>query len=1049
MSIIQGVRDAYQGQVSKLEYWTLSNDIGKCNDIQAQLKEGREIMKAVKQKLWKEHPLYQQFDREYKELYETIKASYQSEKSFSQAERTKILLELWDMISLAEKEWIIEKKWVFSWFWDVLKKTDTQEAKNQAQSLRNKKIQEYSQEESIAAMEYLSNNYTKYKPVWNDKITKWITFMYSSINELDDQYEARLFQEDLMKKIFWEGKQFNDKYLVWFNTERGNFITSISDFEGFLKSPNTKMTWDENDPSVVNSRVLANYFLHLESIGKLNMTYLSTVLWSVKMNELQKIWKINPDSQAQKILATQLWGKNTLLKNFISYNEEYNEKISEKNYKEMLQNSPQKVFLVNDKDVLLKIISEIPNIKYTDIDFELQHDIDVIEAIAKKDPNFKTTMIPQSFYDIKINNQIHGVEKIKRVIKITTNPDDFLSIMWDISVYLDEGDIKALLKQLDWTHPRLQDVQKYLWKLSEITKDNFETAFQNLMNTEGKQEELIRAQIVDINLYVYKYWITGFEDQILQILDKYSLDSFPGIQKHLHTHNEFTQKLISKKPEYFELLGQKLKSDSAIVSAYIDGITKQGFDYMKLVNAVNNINFWDTISVVLLIYSKLSSVYSKQMVKNIFWHPYVSQKFSVFFKMLQNKEYWEWQLQSLEKLDGVFWDLREDFKLAGKVIVQVNQEYSKFESQEKDDIFLQKISQITQFEGKNWEINQKILDIVKSGHSIYNDKELYGLLQKWTWWNPEAVATIFKKLQEIKIEHLQKEIQAESEKLKDIWVTPEDVQRLMSENKINKEETLEQYQTRIIELVKKEKNIKLTQELEQSIKSTIKNFTQISEIKYVQQNQELYIQYLENPRSSNNFSDFKKYAEEQKELQLQWVDIPGTLVGVDFEKSTNGNYLVETSIWKIELTYPEWQMVSESEEAMKNLIHFKSTLDELNLDGLWKYREAIFTAISWKYTWAFNVKQEFINENEMKIFVSSVLSSIWISIDPQTNMDAFKQQVKQSNKVWLIEWREEVNVLWDGYIEKLFLQKFDSKRTGMLHTHVLQNEIWDIFWKTV
>jgi hypothetical protein len=69
------------------------------------------------------------------------------------------------------------------------------------------------------------------------------------------------------------------------------------------------------------------------------------------------------------------------------------------------------------------------------------------------------------------------------------------------------------------------------------------------------------------------------------------LDSFPGIQKHLHTHNEFTQKLISKKPEYFELLGQKLKSDSAIVSAYIDGITKQGFDYMKLVNAVNNINF--------------------------------------------------------------------------------------------------------------------------------------------------------------------------------------------------------------------------------------------------------------------------------------------------------------------------------------------------------------------------------------------------------------------------------------------------------------------------
>jgi hypothetical protein len=131
------------------------------------------------------------------------------------------------------------------------------------------------------------------------------------------------------------------------------------------------------------------------------------------------------------------------------------------------------------------------------------------------------------------------------------------------------------------------------------------------------------------------------------------------------------------------------------------------------------------------------------------------------------------------------------------------------------------------------------------------------------------------------------------------------------------------------------------------------------------------------------------------------------------------------------------------------LIHFKSTLDELNLDGLWKYREAIFTAISWKYTWVFNVKEEFINESEMKIFVSSVLSSIWISIDPQTNMDAFKQQVKEANKVWLIGWREEVNVLWDGYIESLFLQKFDSKRTWVVHAHVLQNEIWNIFWKIV
>lgn len=1030
------------------KYGNLSMDIEKFNDIQSQLKEWWEILLWVKEKYGKNHELYQKFEKEYKDLYDTIRQAFETEKSFSQEQRAKIMMELWDIVSLAEEKWVIEKKAWYSRFWDQRKWMNPEEAKNKALAFRNKKIQDYSQEEAIAAMGYLSNSYTKYKEVWDDKVTKWITFMYSSINELDDQYEVRLFQQDLMKKIFWEGKQFNDKYVLWFNTEKGNFITKISDFEDFLKKPTTQISGNENDSNVVNSRALANYFLYLESIGKLNTDYLKTILWSVKMNDLQKVWQANPNSQVQKILSSKSQEKAIFMKNFSDYNEEYNEKINLTNYKEVLTLDPKKVFLVDDKDLLLKIISEIPNIKYQDIDFELKHKIDVIEAIAKKDTSFKISMIPQSFYDINVNTK-EDIEKIKKIIKLTANSDEFLSIMWDISVYLNEESIKILLQQLEWAHTRLQEVQKYLGKLSEITQSNFEIAFQNLMTVDGKQEDFIRTQMVDINLYVYKNWITGCEEQILQILGKYSLDSFPWIQKHLHTNIEFTQKIISNKPEYFELLGQKLKSEPTIVWAYIDGIIKQGFDYMKLVNAINTVNFWDTISIILFIYAKLSAAYSKQMVKNLFWHPQISQKFSVFFKMLQNKEYWQGQMNSLEQLDGIFWELKKEFTEVGKVITQVNKEYSKFESKDKDSIFLQKISQITGFEWGNKEINQKILDIIKQWQSIWNDKELYGLLQKWTSWDPEKVKTIFKKLQEIKIEHLQTEVKAEAEKLKEIWITPEDVKRLISANALQKEETLEQYQTRIIELVKKEKSIELTQKQEESIKLIVKNLTQISEIKYLQQNQELYIQYLENPHSSNNFSDFKKYAEEQRALQLQGTDIPGTMVWIDYIKSTNGNYLVETSIWKIELTYSEWEMVSQNEEALKNLVHFKSTLGELNLDWLWKYREAIFTAISWKYTGAFNIKEDFINEKEMKVFISSVLSSVWVSVDPKTNIDAFKQEVKQVNKVWLIGGREEVNVLWDWYLENLFLQKFDSKRTGIVHTHMLQNEIWDIFWKTV
>jgi len=48
---------------------------------------------------------------------------------------------------------------------DFLKNTDTQNEKDKALSLRDKKVQDYSKDEAIAAMVYLSNSYTKYKEV--------------------------------------------------------------------------------------------------------------------------------------------------------------------------------------------------------------------------------------------------------------------------------------------------------------------------------------------------------------------------------------------------------------------------------------------------------------------------------------------------------------------------------------------------------------------------------------------------------------------------------------------------------------------------------------------------------------------------------------------------------------------------------------------------------------------------------------------------------------------------------------------------------------------
>lgn len=1032
------------------KYGNLSRNIEEFNDIQSQLKEWWEILLWVKEKYGKNHELYQKFEKEYKDLYDTIRQAFETEKSFSQEQRAKIMMELWDIVSLAEEKWVIEKKAWYSKFWDRSKWMNPEEAKNKALAFRDKKIQDYSQEEALAAMSYLSNSYTKYKEVWDDKVTKWITFMYSSINELDDQYEVRLFQEELMKKIFTNGKQFNEKYLLWFNAEKGNYIMSIWDFENYLRNPNTKMSGDEKDTNVVNSRALANYFSYLESVGKLNMWYIKTVLSSVQIAELQKIWQVTPNSMAQKIFSEQSESKNPLLKNFFSYSEKYNEKITQSNYKQELTSAPQKVFLVNDKSLLLKIISEIPNIKYTDIDFNLKHDIDIIEAISRKDQTFKISMIPPSFYDIKITNQ-SDIEKIKRVMKITNTSEDFLMIMWDISVYLEESDIKILLKNIEGQDPRSQSIQQYLSKLSVITKNDFDDAFQNIITPSWKSQDFIEKQLADINLYVYKNWIVGIEEELLQILDKKSLDNFPGIQKHLHTNVLFVQKIISKFPDYFDVLGQKLQSEPWIVWVYLDALIQQSFDYKKIIHAINSINFWDNISIILLIHSKLSLTYSKQRVKNIFSHPYISQKFFVFTKSLENKEYWEAQLKILTQIDDIFWELGEDYNKAWEVIEQVNQAYINFESKNKDAIFLQKISQITWFDWENKAINQKILDIVKKGKSVQNDRELYGLLQKWTWWDAEKVAKIFQQLQAIKKEKLQEEILIESKNLSDIQLSSEDITLIIAENKQQKGETTEQYQARILDIIKNQKRVLLTPEKEQSIKNIIQKLTEVEQIIFEQANADLYLEYLKNPDAWDNFQDFTQYVKEQKEWETSWVLLEKTwgINNIDYIKSANGNYLIETHIWKIELTAPEWKMVSHNKEAYNNLVHFKQTLQELNLDGLWKYRDAIFTAISWKYVWIFDISWDYINQNEMKIFISAVLSSMWISLNPQVNLNDFKQQVKQINKVWIIWWQESVSVFWDGFIENLFIQKFDSKRAGIIHPHVLQKEIWNLFWQSM
>lgn len=284
-----------------LDYQTLSTRIWSDNEIQSALKEWWQLVNSAKEK---NPELASKFNKEYTDLYNAIKNARENDKEFSKIERTRIMFELWDIVYLAEEKWVIESKSRISKFWDWLKWTDTEWAKESAGNLRWKKIENYSKEDAIAAINFLSNNYWNYDKVAANgsaqtDVVKWVTLRYHAIDELDDQYEVRLFQDILKKKIFGEWKEFNDEYLLWFNNDVWNFVFSISEFESELWSKNIRD---------INSKALSNYFLYLNSKWLLTLEKLVSVFWENSLLDLKALWAetVDKDDSSKQIAKKAL-----------------------------------------------------------------------------------------------------------------------------------------------------------------------------------------------------------------------------------------------------------------------------------------------------------------------------------------------------------------------------------------------------------------------------------------------------------------------------------------------------------------------------------------------------------------------------------------------------------------------------------------------------------------------------------------------------------------------------------------------------------------------
>ncbi len=301
----------------KVEYHNLSLQVESHNDIQSALKEAYELTKWVKKERdkSKNNPsrykeldnMLNSFIKEYRELEKAIIDAINNDKKITEKEKTKIMFELSDIVSLAEKWWIKERKNIWSKVWDKWKGTDTEKARSEAEALNEKKelLDKYFKKEEFSETELkklltISNEERKKKwenTTWNIAwyAARWLSLDSTDAAKFSSQEEVirtNQFQDDIIKRI-WLEKWYNWNWDIHaYHPSMWNYITNVPIVESALKTNNVKNLWN---------KALNNYIWFLESKWELTTRNLKTKFWEEKTQEIFDFIKRNRDNKWNKI----------------------------------------------------------------------------------------------------------------------------------------------------------------------------------------------------------------------------------------------------------------------------------------------------------------------------------------------------------------------------------------------------------------------------------------------------------------------------------------------------------------------------------------------------------------------------------------------------------------------------------------------------------------------------------------------------------------------------------------------------------------------------
>ncbi len=143
--------------------------------------------------------------------------------------------------------------------------------------------------------------------------------------------------------------------------------------------------------------------------------------------------------------------------------------------------------------------------------------------------------------------------------------------------------------------------------------------------------------------------------------------------------------------------------------------------------------------------------------------------------------------------------------------------------------------------------------------------------------------------------------------------------------------------------------------------------------------------------------------------------------------------------WKtIKITKEEKSLIENNEQAKENLVKTRDILEKTNLWKIQKFIPQIFWVIS--SIWLQINDWDYLNENEIKLFLSKIIKSIekelkekWVNDLPTESqeLNEYIESIKRINKIWAIWTIKEVNMYWESFIEEIFINKFCNRYSSI------------------